>query len=52
VYNVVDYSAVSFPCKVYVDKAIDKRVDDYKPLSAYCQAQDSCESYCLTASNY
>jgi hypothetical protein len=43
VYNVVDYSAVSFPCGVSVDKRTDKYTDDYKPRSDYCQAaHDSC----------
>ncbi|EDU47440.1 GatA Asp-tRNAAsn Glu-tRNAGln amidotransferase A subunit [Pyrenophora tritici-repentis] len=43
VYNVVDYAAVSFPCKVSVDKAIDKHVGDYKPLSDFCK--DAHDSY-------
>ncbi|KAH6643147.1 amidase signature domain-containing protein [Boeremia exigua] len=38
VYNVVDYSAVSFPCGISADKAVDAAITDYKPLSEYCQA--------------
>ncbi|KAF1943522.1 amidase [Clathrospora elynae] len=38
VYNVVDYSAVSFPCGVAVDKEIDRPVADYKPQSDFCRA--------------
>ncbi|KAL6708841.1 hypothetical protein ACN47E_002248 [Coniothyrium glycines] len=38
VYNVVDYSAISFPSGVYVDKAKDQPTADYKPQSDYCQA--------------
>lgn len=38
VYNVVDYSAVSFPSGVAVDKALDTPVSDYKALSDFCQA--------------
>lgn len=38
VYNVVDYSAVSFPCGVSVDKSIDTPIADYKALSDFCQA--------------
>ncbi|CAN9340593.1 unnamed protein product [Alternaria alternata] len=43
VYNVVDYAAVSFPCGVSVDKAVDKHASDYKPQSDYCQ--DAYNSY-------
>lgn len=44
VFNVVDYSAVSFPSGVVVDKAKDKAVADSKAQSEYCQAaRDSCE---------
>jgi len=38
VYNVVDYSAVSFPSGVFVDKAVDTPVTNYKALSSFCQA--------------
>jgi len=44
VYNVVDYSATSFPCGISVDKALDKYASDYKAQSGYCQgAYDSCK---------
>lgn len=35
---MVDYSAVSFPCGIFVDKTIDTPVADYKALSDFCQA--------------
>lgn len=38
VYNVVDYSAVSFPTGIFVDKVQDKPLADYKSQSPYCQA--------------
>ncbi|UPX13035.1 Amidase [Ascochyta rabiei] len=38
VYNVVDYSAVSFPSGVFVDKDVDTPITDYKALSSFCQA--------------
>jgi len=38
VYNVVDYSAVSFPSGVTVDKTVDTHAEDYKAQSEYCQA--------------
>ncbi|RAR12273.1 fatty-acid amide hydrolase protein [Stemphylium lycopersici] len=38
VYNVVDYSAVSFPCGVQVDKTKDQRASDHKPQNDYCKA--------------
>ncbi len=37
-YNVVDYSAVSFPSGISVDKAVDTSITDYKALSEFCQA--------------
>jgi amidase len=44
VYNVVDYSAVSFPTGLTVDKAKDKLAADYKSQSDLCQdAHDSCK---------
>jgi amidase len=44
VYNVVDYSAVSFPSGVFVDKAVDTLATEYKALSDFCQAaHDSCK---------
>ena len=43
-YNVVDYSATSFPCGISVDKALDNYASDYKAQSNYCQgAYDSCK---------
>jgi amidase len=48
VYNVVDYSAVSFPTGIRVDKAKDKLVSEVKAQSEYCQAaRDSCKLYGL-----
>jgi amidase len=45
VYNVVDYSAVSFPTGFRVDKSKDGSYADSKAQSEYCQAaRDSCES--------
>jgi amidase len=45
VYNVVDYSAVSFPTGLCVDKTKDKLVSDVKVQSEYCKAaRDSCKS--------
>ncbi|KAF1914417.1 amidase signature domain-containing protein [Ampelomyces quisqualis] len=38
VYNVVDYSATSFPSGVFVDKAKDTAVVDVKAQSEYCKA--------------
>lgn len=38
VYNVVDYSAVSFPSGIAADKAVDTPVADYKAQSEFCQA--------------
>jgi amidase len=44
VYNVVDYSAVSFPTGFSVDKSLDTPAADYKAQSTYCQdAHDSCK---------
>jgi hypothetical protein len=44
VYNVVDYSAVSFPTGVVVDKTKDKPAANVKAQSEYCQeARDSCK---------
>ena len=37
VYNVVDYSAVSFPSGVSVDKSVDTPITDYTALSEFCQ---------------
>lgn len=44
VYNVVDYSAVSFPCGVSVDKTKDMPLSDHKPQSEFCKAaHESCK---------
>ncbi|EAT78413.2 hypothetical protein SNOG_14176 [Parastagonospora nodorum SN15] len=44
VFNVVDYSAVSFPTGITVDKTKDTSFADAKVQSEYCQAaRDSCE---------
>ncbi|KAF2868625.1 amidase signature domain-containing protein [Massariosphaeria phaeospora] len=37
VYNVVDYSAVSFPCGVIVDRNKDLDTPNYEPLSNLCR---------------
>ncbi|KAF2196712.1 acetamidase-like protein [Delitschia confertaspora ATCC 74209] len=37
VFNIVDYSAVSFPCGVTVNKSKDKPNAEYSPLSETCQ---------------
>ncbi|PVH93767.1 acetamidase-like protein [Periconia macrospinosa] len=37
VFNVVDYSAVSFPCGVTVDKDKDQPDPQYTPLSDHCR---------------
>lgn len=44
VFNVVDYSAVSFPCGVTADKEKDQYSADYTPLSALCKStHDDCK---------
>jgi len=43
VYNVLDYSATSFPCGVVTEKDKDQYSPDYKPLSDTCKAiHDEC----------
>lgn len=43
VYNILDYSCVSFPTQATVDKDVDTYPDDYAPLSATCKAiHDDC----------
>ncbi|KAF2277839.1 acetamidase-like protein [Westerdykella ornata] len=37
VYNVVDYSAVTFPCGITADKEKDQYPADYVPLSDLCK---------------
>lgn len=45
---MVDYSAVSFPSGLSVDKSIDTPVADYKALSDFCQAaHDSYDAEAL-----
>lgn len=45
-FNVLDYSAVSFPTGVVADNAKDKAASDYKPLSDLCKMiHDKCKSY-------
>ena len=44
VYNIVDYSSVSFPCGVTADKAKDTIPSNYTPLSPTCkEIHDDCE---------
>ncbi|KAL6824688.1 amidase signature domain-containing protein [Trichoderma sp. SZMC 28015] len=43
VYNVLDYSAVSFPTGLNVDRSIDVPREDYSPLSSECK--DIHETY-------
>ncbi|KAK2608850.1 hypothetical protein QQS21_002563 [Conoideocrella luteorostrata] len=38
VYNVLDYSCLSFPTGLTVDKEIDKAVKGYQPLGSDCEA--------------
>lgn len=45
VFNVVDYSAVSFPCGVIADKEKDQVPTNYTPLSDICkEAHGDCKS--------
>jgi hypothetical protein len=45
VFNILDYSAVSFPSGVYADKQLDKAESGTKPLSQVdAQIQAECES--------
>lgn len=50
VYNLLDYSAVSFPCGVTVDKNVDVAYSTHHPLSEIdAQVQRDCEfSYVLS----
>ena len=44
VYNVLDYSSVSFATGICVDKGIDTLRDGYQPLGPACQAiNDDCK---------
>lgn len=45
VFNVLDYSTVSFPSGVYADKEKDAYTNDYKSTSEVCaQIQEECKS--------
>lgn len=51
VYNVVDYSAVSFPSGVTVDKERD-RPGNHEPLSDICKTvHANCKSRCWVDKN-
>jgi amidase len=44
VFNILDYSAVSFPSGIYADKQLDKAGSDTKPLSQVdAQIQAECK---------
>jgi len=44
VFNVVDYSAVSFPTGINVDKDVDVLDSSYQPLSPLCKSvNDDCK---------
>lgn len=44
VYNLLDYSAVSFPCSVNVDAKVDAAYSGHRPLSEIdAQVQGDCE---------
>jgi amidase len=44
VFNILDYSAVSFPSGIYADKQLDKAESGTKPLSQVdAQIQAECE---------
>ena len=43
-FNILDYSAVSFPCGIDADKELDKAESGTKPLSQVdAQIQAECE---------
>ena len=43
-FNILDYSAVSFPCGIEADKQLDKAESGTKPLSQVdAQIQAECE---------
>ena len=43
-FNILDYSAVSFPCGIDADKELDKADSGTKPLSQVdAQIQAECE---------
>ena len=37
VFNVLDYSCVSFPTGIFGKKDLDTPLNDYEPLSAVCK---------------
>lgn len=44
VFNVLDYSCISFPTKAAVDQEIDTYPENYQPLSDTCKAiHDECK---------
>ena len=44
VYNLLDYSAVSFPCGINVDSKVDVPYNEHRPLSETdAQVQSACE---------
>lgn len=46
VYNLLDYSAVSFPCGVNADKKIDAAYRGHRALSEMdAEVQGNCEFY-------
>lgn len=45
VFNILDYSCVSFPTGMLADKGVDKPEDGYRSLSETCsKVHDECES--------
>ena len=47
VYNLLDYSAISFFAGIVAYKHIDKPSPEYKPLSEHCEAvHKSCKYNC------
>lgn len=44
VYNILDYSCVSFPTGLTVDKEVDKLDPNYEPLGPVCKdVNEQCE---------
>lgn len=44
VFNILDYSSVSFPTGIYADKTQDVHPAEYKPLNDVCKAiHDDCK---------
>lgn len=49
VFNVLDYSAVSFPSPLSVDAQVDIKDPDYSPLSSTCkEVNDTCKSLTIS----